>query len=597
MKRLFCLLLTLLLLSGCASPVVPTAPTGESALPEGEEAQLYHYLFDLGSRVEIDIQMSGYELHKMQLDYEQYRSRGSKSPIYRMADVVFTITTSSGKTLTHRIEQVGVRMKGNTSRTDFYDPNEGIHSLIHLKLSFQETFDDPDYYAEEAMVWADESAREARKDRTFAGLEKLDIKWNRCDDSTYIREHYAYEMYRANGVLAPRTNIASVDWAGLHCGIYTIYEPIDKDFLERNLPEADLGGDLYKCGWTHEGATFTHTGSIGIEDEDKGEFFVYDLKTNKKTSNHESLKNLITKLNAGVTKEQYAALIDTDHFLRYAAVSYLLGNPDDLRNNYNNFYLYFRASDGKALFIPYDYDRCLGVTKQYNPNGDGMTCDDPFSLTTAANGQKQENPVFLYSVCTGGYYVNEYADMLERIAATEWMTEEKFNSMYTLACNNYFYLTNPSKEFRNTHGYHFRFDLNKDAGFHSSDDNMSFARYIRTKTHTLSEALRYLDRDAAQKPSIPPDYYIRAEFTNWDVKDGYEMMLDEETGLYRFEVSGNKKLKLKVYSTKQQNWFGSECVSPESTVTCQTDNHTNIILPAGRYTILFDPVTQQIYIE
>ena len=109
MKRLFCLFLTLLLLSGCASPVVPTAPTGESALPEGEEAQLYHYLFDLGSRVEIDIQMSGYELHKMQLDYEQYRDRGSKSPIYRMADVVFTITTSSGKTLTHRIEQVGVR--------------------------------------------------------------------------------------------------------------------------------------------------------------------------------------------------------------------------------------------------------------------------------------------------------------------------------------------------------------------------------------------------------------------------------------------------------------------------------------------------------
>jgi hypothetical protein len=81
------------------------------------------------------------------------------------------------------------------------------------------------------------------------------------------------------------------------------------------------------------------------------------------------------------------------------------------------------------------------------------------------------------------------------------------------------------------------------------------------------------------------------------VKDGYEMMPDEETGLYRFEVSGNKKLKLKVYSTKQQNWFGSECVSPESTVTCQTDDHTNIILPAGRYTILFDPVTQQIYIE
>ena len=596
MKRLFCLLLTFILLSGCAAPVIPTAPGAEATLPQGEEERLYHYLFDLGSRVEIDIRMSDYELHKMQADYEQYRNRGSKSPIYRMADVTFTITTADGQTLRHCVEQVGVRMKGNTSRTDFYDPNEGIHSLVHLKLSFQETFDEEAYYGGEAMVWTDEAARNARKDRTFAGLEKLDIKWNRCDDATFIKEHYAYEMYRANGVLAPRTNIASIDWGGIHCGIYTIYEPIDKLFLARNLPKNDLGGDLYKGGWTHEGATFTHTGSIGIEDEDKGEFFTFDLKTNKKTSEHEALKNLITRLNAGVSKEEYTRLIDTDNFLRYAAVSYLLGNPDDLRNNYNNFYLYFRASDGKALFIPYDYDRCLGVTKQYNPNGNGMTRDAPFSTTVAATGQKQENPVFLYSVCSGGYYVNEYADILKELAAGEWMTAEKFSAMFRTAANNYQYLAAPSKEFRNTHGYGFTFDLYK-SGDPGSQDNISFAEYTSAKLATLDAALQNTDQHAAQKPGLSADYYIRAEFTDWDIKDGYEMILDEETGLYRFEVSGSKKLKLKVYSKKQKDWFGSECVSPLSPVACQTDGDTNIVLPAGRYTIVFDPETQEIFIE
>ena len=32
----------------------------------------------------------------------------------------------------------------------------------------------------------------------------------------------------------------------------------------------------------------------------------------------------------------YASVVDIDNFLAYAAVSYIVGNPDDLRNNYNN---------------------------------------------------------------------------------------------------------------------------------------------------------------------------------------------------------------------------------------------------------------------
>ena len=599
MRKLLCLLLIVIMCAGCAAPAVPTgtAPTPPADTvpprPATEEEALYNTLFDLNSRIELKLHMSDYELHKMQQDYENYRNMGSKSPIYRMADLEITLT-AAGKSQTYYLEQVGVRMKGNTSRTDFYDPEEGIHSLVHLKISFQETFDDAAYYGCEAMVWKDEAARKARKDRTFATLEKLDMKWNRCDDSTFIKEHYAYEMYRANGVLAPRTNIASVDWAGIHCGIYTIYEPIDKLFLERNLPESQLGGDLYKCGWSYEGASFTNTNSIGIEDEDKSQFFAYDLKTNKKTSQHEALIKLIRTLNAGVTKEEYAQLVDVENFLRYAAVSYLLGNPDDLRNNYNNFYLYFRP-DGRAMFIPYDYDRCLGVTKQYNPNGNGMTRDDPFATTMGATGQPQENPVFLYSVCSGGYYVNEYAEVLRNIAASDWMKLPHFATKFDIAKENYYYLATPGKQFRNAWDYNFLFDLNKTSD-HGSQGNISFGEFVSVKLATLEEALKKVEQHAAGKPSVSADYYIRGIFNNWEVRNGYEMVKNEETGLYSFDVNGNRTLRLKVFSKRQDEWYGTECLAEDNPTPCETDDHRNIILPAGSYTIQFNPETQQITI-
>jgi DegV family protein with EDD domain len=46
-------------------------------------------------------------------------------------------------------------MKGNTSRTDFYNEEEGQYNLIHFKIDFQETFDDKDYYDNVTITPAD----------------------------------------------------------------------------------------------------------------------------------------------------------------------------------------------------------------------------------------------------------------------------------------------------------------------------------------------------------------------------------------------------------------------------------------------------------
>lgn len=601
MKKILLIPLCICLLLCCA------CQAGGSIRPETldtayiPEQQVFEMLFDIENKIELRLEMSEDELAKMQQDYENYDLNGSKSPIYRMADLYVTLTTPEGITHTWEIPEVGVRMKGNTSRTAFYSREEGIYNIIHLKLSFQETFDETAYYGSEAKVWS-AAEREARKNRTFATLEKLDLRWNRCDDGTYLKEYFAYETYRQNGVPAPHSNLASFDWAGVHMGVFTINEPVDKVFLEKYLPDSAQGGDLYKVGWAgSSNGSFLYTDSIGIENEDTGEFYAYDLKTNKKTSSHQALKAFIEAMNGDVTKESFAELVDLDTFLPYAAVSYLLGNPDDMRNNYNNYYVYFRRDNGKAVFIPYDYDRCLGITAHWNPTGDGVTRDNPFSLRLLAispdspeQEKLQRNPVILYSVAQGGYYVREYAQLLEEIAQSDWFRYETFEELYRTAQANYGNLTTPDKQFGNTWNMHLSFDIHRTSEY-SSNGNICIREYLASKLTTLYSYLAEVETYAEGGPRLSPVWYIRADFTGWQNDDRYVM--DATAGLAAIRLELADTAALKVYNTDTGRWYGSECVSPDSPVQVDTDGYTNIILPAGTYLLTFDPAAETIIIE
>lgn len=393
-----------------------------------EDKALYESLFDINSEVKISIDISDEELAKIQEDYDHYQNFNSKSPIYRMCTMTIEINGEK-----HVLEEVGIRMKGNTSRTDFYDTNKGeVYNLIHFKISFTETFDEEEYYGEEAKVWSDEEARKERKNRTFASLEGLELKWNRDRDTTYMRETYAYQMYRDFGVLAPNNGLSNLVVNDTNWGLYKVYEPVDKIFIERYMDEEDQGGDLYKCGWAgRSNASYSKTSGVaGVEDEDAGKFYAYDLKTNKKTSTHESLTNLInTAKNSGSTKEELEAVLDVDNWLRFMAVSYFLGMPDDLRNNYNNHYVYFKGSTGQAIFIAYDCEICLGIN-DWNPTGNYMTETDPYASYAYGTNKKQENPIVKRTVCEGGLYTDEYTEILDMIAASKWFSFTTYEVMF-----------------------------------------------------------------------------------------------------------------------------------------------------------------------
>ncbi len=566
--------------SGTRSTTAPTASSpdrvieiGKDALPCTEE-ELYRQLFDSSNAVHLDLDMPQEELAKLQADFEANK----KSPIYRRADLTVTVTQGD-ETVAYRIPDVGVRMKGNTSRVDFYSPEEGIYNAIHLKLDFQETFDDEACYGKEAQVWESDEARSARKDRTFATLEKLELRWNKCYDSTYLKESYAYQVYQEYGVMAPQVSLCSLQWSGLHMGVYTLNEPVDKVFLEKRLPEAALGGDLYKLGWTYTGANFTKAESIGVEDELNNEFYAYDLKTNKKTSDHGALIRLIEGLNSGdLTKNGFAELVELENFLYFAAVSWFLGNPDDLRNNYNNCYLYFRADTGKAMLIPYDYDRCLGVTYEWDPYGDGMVSQEPFS-DRCANGT-QQSPLFLHSVVKGGFYVEEYTRILEEVAESSLWSPETFSDFFAQAEGLYGADARPGKEFANGNLRDWGFAL-------EGAENLSFAQYIQGKQQTLRRALEALVN--------APTHCIRADFNGWSSQSQWAMT--EENGLQVIVFQRGEDFRFKVYAEETGNWYGAECLAPDAQVAYTTDSHTNICLKAGTYRVTFDPETTLLTVE
>ena len=467
-----------------------------------EERALYYTLWDEKSSVQVKIDITPYELTKINeayLDYESHgRSDSTKVDTYRKCNLTITVNGRD-----YYYEEVGIRMRGNTSRRDFCNNDGLMYSLVHFRFSFDETFDGEEYaegsWGEDIRHdWTgNDAARKARKKRTFATMEKLYFKWNKNYDNTYIREVYANKMFRANGIYAPNITLTqlSITQNGNFesVGVGGLYETIDKKFIERNFDEANTGGDLYKCTYRGGRADLSSASNYGVETPTQ--IFTYALKTNNDREapdygHNAHLKALINALSADKNSTDFQknleAVVDMEYFARFEAVNYLLGNPDCIRNNYNNYYLYFTPS-GKAYFIPYDYDRCLGITVDWNPDGNAMSGTFPFSIKDSSGGDIS-NPLYRKTILSGGIakYKNMYAQNLREVLDGEWFTYEHFLDMYNSYKATYEKYARPSdviiqncKDKLRVDSFVFNTDGAKD--FSSRNENVSVSDYIRSK--------------------------------------------------------------------------------------------------------------------
>ena len=474
-------------------PVKPDTPVSDNDIGGME---LYEQLFNIENAVTVDISMDKSEIDKLQADYQKYTARdeNKKSEIYRKANVTIKVGSKS-----YTIDEVGIRLKGNQSLEPFYASN-GTPNICSFKLSFDETFDDKDEYGSSAKVWNDDNARKARKKRTVATLNELDIKWNITYDNTNIREVYATKLFESANVLVQKIGLSQMKINGNNYGLVKIYEPVDNNFLEKRLPEAALGGDLYKCMWSElnnqgqrtgrwRGATYQTNNSYGIQKNSEGIKYNFNLKTNKKTSKHESLQNFLNVVNkSNITKDELEKVLDVDYYASFMAAEYFAGDPDDIRNNYNNHYIYFRKDNGKAIFIVYDNDRTMGITYGLNVN---CAVRNPYSSYAATAGE-QANPLISKTISHNPlsslmYVRDKYAENLKKLSQASILTSDaEFNKMYNMAKNNYEAIIKPYTRFANQEqDFKFSLDGNRNGG---DRDNMSFEQFRSTIMSTYQTA-------------------------------------------------------------------------------------------------------------
>ena len=126
--------------------------------------------------------------------------------VYQHAAV--TLTTADGKATT--FADIGVRIKGQATRTN-------LNGKAPLKLKF------------DAFVAG----------QKFMGLTRMTLN-SMVQDPSFVHEDSVYRLYRAMGVIAPRTTYSWLTLNGVDFGLYMNVESVDSQMLKRWLTPAHL---------------------------------------------------------------------------------------------------------------------------------------------------------------------------------------------------------------------------------------------------------------------------------------------------------------------------------------------------------------------
>ena len=428
-------------------------------------------LFDLSSEVKISINLSK-ESASFMNSYQSNRDNSTYHSVYVPCDFSLSLNGQ-----TYEFDDVGIRMKGNTSRAKFYERGKFTRP-VHFKLSFKATFDGEEYSYDLTKQFKREwtaEARKQRKDRNLFGLEKLDLKYiPRNGDKSDFLEPYSYTLFRQAGLMAPYAGAGKVT---LNCedasfeSDYELVETVDKEFLKRRMDKSHSSGDLYKCTYGNMGkadlsrqdAVIKETDSdgynigerddsgrkIGVEDDYNRYHPAYDLKTNDdgEDSDFSKMSDFINAMwsctYAGAPASMLEEKLDVDHFLRFSAATYLLGNMDDQRYNANNYYVYFMSTNKKAYYIPYDWDWCLGID-----GGRGFASRRIFDNKDIDGHNEISNNVYLATIIDGSntrvsYSKDEYkkqyraeVDSLVEAGFLDYERYEGYVGLSSIACAN-----------------------------------------------------------------------------------------------------------------------------------------------------------------
>ena len=225
--------------------------------------------------------------------------------IYQHAAV--TITTADG--VVTNFADIGVRLKGQATRTNLY-------GKAPLKLKFDQFV----------------------PGQKFMGLTRMTLN-SMVQDPSYVHEDMTYRIYRAMGVIAPRTTYSWVTLNGQDFGLYMNIESVDSQMLKRwTTPKHLYSSNCY-------GADMTPWQS-GCYDTNYGDADRTDLNSAVAVSNLDGA-DWWAAVNKVANMTEVINLMATDIF-----TSNWDGYTDVVQNNY---FIVF-DNTGKLSLIPWGED-------------------------------------------------------------------------------------------------------------------------------------------------------------------------------------------------------------------------------------------------
>lgn len=265
-----------------------------------------------------------------------------ENPMWVPATIIF-----EGRTWTN----VGVRYKGNSSLRSAW--NSGTLKLP-LKLDFDEFEDE---YPE-------------IKNQRFYGFKQLSLATN-FGDASYMRETVAYDLLEEAGLVAAKTAFYEVllDYGEgvTSLGLYTMIEVVDDTVIARFF--GDDSGNIYEA--EGRAASLARNTFAQIP-----ESFQKENNTDTDWSDIEALYNVLHSAqrtsDPAAWRAALEAIFDVDAFLKWLALSAMIGHWDAYGAMSHNYYLYHDPATGRLAWISWDHNEVLGAGAGAEGQGRGF---------------------------------------------------------------------------------------------------------------------------------------------------------------------------------------------------------------------------------
>lgn len=170
----------------------------------------------------------------------------------------------------------------------------------------------------------------------YRGLSKLMFN-NSVQDSTYLAEMLATQLFRDAGVPASRYTHARVQLNGRDLGLYLVAEAMNKQFLKQHFKSAN--GNLYEA----------YLGDIDSRMEQDG-------GDDTSMSDVRKLYAACTIPDPSTRWREVNKVLDVDRFLSFVAMEMLTSHWDGYAIHTNNYRIYRDPATDKFVFITHGID-------------------------------------------------------------------------------------------------------------------------------------------------------------------------------------------------------------------------------------------------